>query len=89
MNDHVGGVVRRCLRERNAGVEGGWAPPGDYGGLSVPASVSENDAVSVPADLVDGRPVGVQFIGRQHTDRMVLDLAAAWERLASWPLVAP
>jgi Asp-tRNA(Asn)/Glu-tRNA(Gln) amidotransferase A subunit family amidase len=38
---------------------------------------------------VDGRPVGVQFIGRQHTDRMVLDLAAAWERLAPWPLVAP
>jgi Asp-tRNA(Asn)/Glu-tRNA(Gln) amidotransferase A subunit family amidase len=38
---------------------------------------------------VDGRPVGVQFIGRQHTDHMVLDLAAAWERLAPWPLVAP
>jgi len=37
---------------------------------------------------VDGRPVGVQFIGRQHTDRMVLDLAAAWERFAPWPLVA-
>jgi Asp-tRNA(Asn)/Glu-tRNA(Gln) amidotransferase A subunit family amidase len=31
----------------------------------------------------------VQLIGRQHTDRMVLDLAAAWERLAPWPLVAP
>ena len=29
------------------------------------------------------------LIGRQHTDRMVLDLAAAWERLAPWPLVAP
>jgi len=44
--------------------------------------------VSVPAGLVDGRPVGIQFIARQHTDRMVLDLAAAWERLAPWPLVA-
>jgi Asp-tRNA(Asn)/Glu-tRNA(Gln) amidotransferase A subunit family amidase len=75
--------------ESNTRVAGEKAPPGNNGALTIPANISGNPAVSVPAGLVDGRPVGVQFIGRQHTDRMVLDLAAAWERLASWPLVAP
>ena len=45
--------------------------------------------MSVPAGLVDGRPVGIQFIARQHADRLVLDLARAWELLEPWPLVAP
>jgi aspartyl-tRNA(Asn)/glutamyl-tRNA(Gln) amidotransferase subunit A len=74
--------------ESNTRVAGEKAPPGNNGALTIPANISGNPAVSVPAGLVDGRPVGVQFIGRQHTDRMVLDLAAAWERLAPWPLVA-
>ena len=75
--------------ESNTRVAGEKSPPGNNGALTIPANISGNPAVSVPAGLVDGRPVGVQFIGRQHTDRMVLDLAVAWERLASWPLVAP
>ena len=74
--------------ESNTRVAGERSPPGNNGALTIPANISGNPAVSVPAGLVDGRPVGVQFIGRQHTDRMVLDLAAAWERLAPWPLVA-
>ena len=75
--------------ESNTRVAGEKSPAGNNGALTIPANVSGNPAVSVPAGLVDGLPVGVQFIGRQHTDRMVLDLAAAWERLAPWPLVAP
>ena len=75
--------------ESNTRVAGEKAPAGNNGALTIPANVSGNPAVSVPAGLVDGRPVGVQFIGRQHADRMVLDLAAAWERLAPWPLVGP
>ena len=53
------------------------------------ANVSGNPAVSVPAGTIDGLPVGLQVMGRQHEDRMVLDLAAAWERIEPWPLVAP
>ena len=75
--------------ESNTRVAGEKAPAGNNGALTIPANISGNPAVSVPAGLVDGRPVGVQLIGRQHTDRMVLGLAAAWERLAPWPLVAP
>jgi aspartyl-tRNA(Asn)/glutamyl-tRNA(Gln) amidotransferase subunit A len=74
--------------ESNTRVAGEKAPPGNNGALTIPANISGNPAVSVPAGLVDGRPVGVQFIGRQHTDRMVLDLARAWELLEPWPLVA-
>ena len=36
-----------------------------------------------------GAPLGIQFMGRQHEDRMVMDLARAWEQLEPWPLVAP
>jgi len=75
--------------ESNTRVAGEKAPAGNNGALTIAANISGNPAVSVPAGMVDGLPVGVQFIGRQHTDRMVMDLAAAWERLAPWPLVVP
>ena len=75
--------------ESNTRVAGEKAPAGNNGALTIPANISGNPAVSVPAGLVDGLPVGVQFFGRQHADRMVLDLAAEWERLAPWPLVGP
>jgi len=75
--------------ESNTRVAGEKSPPGNNGALTIPANISGNPAVSVPAGLVDGRPVGIQFIGRQHEDRMILDLARAWEQLQPWPLVAP
>jgi aspartyl-tRNA(Asn)/glutamyl-tRNA(Gln) amidotransferase subunit A len=70
-------------------VAGEKAPPGNNGALTIPANISGNPAVSVPAGLVDGRPIGIQFMGRQHEDRTVMDLARAWELVEPWPLVAP
>ena len=75
--------------ESNTRVAGEKSPAGNNGALTIPANVSGNPAVSVPAGTVDGLPVGLQVMGRQHEDRMVLDLAAAWERIEPWPLVAP
>ncbi|HCV36700.1 MAG TPA: hypothetical protein DF783_07205, partial [Acidimicrobiaceae bacterium] len=74
--------------ESNTRVAGDKAPPGNNGALTIPANISGNPAVSVPAGFVGDRPVGIQFMGRQHEDRMVLDLARAWESLQPWPLVS-
>jgi aspartyl-tRNA(Asn)/glutamyl-tRNA(Gln) amidotransferase subunit A len=59
------------------------------GALTIPANISGNPAVSVPAGPVDGLPVGMQIIGRHHEDALLLDLAAIVERERPWPLVAP
>ena len=75
--------------ESNTRVAGEKSPAGNNGALTIPANVSGNPAVSVPAGTIDGLPMGLQLMGRQHEDRMVLDLAAAWERIEPWPLVAP
>jgi aspartyl-tRNA(Asn)/glutamyl-tRNA(Gln) amidotransferase subunit A len=75
--------------ESNTRVADEKAPPGNNGALTIPANISGNPAVSVPAGLVDGRPIGIQLMGRQHEDRMIMDLARAWELLEPWPLVAP
>ena len=75
--------------ESNTRVAGEKAPAGNNGALTIPANISGNPAISVPAGLVDGMPVGVQIIGVQHSDRAILDLAYLWERHNPWPLTAP
>ena len=74
--------------ESNTRVDGKKAHAGNNGALTIPANISGNPAISVPAGLVDGMPVGVQIIGVQHSDRAVLDLAYLWESHNPWPLIA-
>ena len=75
--------------EANNRVAGERVPGGNNGALTIPANISGNPAVSVPAGQVDGLPVGMQLMARQHEDRMLFDLARLAERTCPWPLVAP
>ncbi len=52
-------------------------------------NLSGHPAISVPAGMVGGAPVGLQIVGRRHDDLRVLALAAAFERLQPWPRLAP
>jgi aspartyl-tRNA(Asn)/glutamyl-tRNA(Gln) amidotransferase subunit A len=62
---------------------------GNNGALTIPANLTGNPAVSIPAGQVDGLPVGLQIIGRHHEEQLLLDLAHRVERERPWPLVAP
>ncbi len=61
---------------------------GNNGLLTFPANLHGNPAISVPAGEVDGLPIGLQIVGRHHTEPLLLDLALAIERTRPWPLVA-
>ncbi len=63
--------------------------PENNGALTIPANITGCPAVSVPAGLVDGMPVGVQIMARHHADGLLFDVAALLERERPWPLVAP
>ena len=59
-------------------------------GFTVPFSMSGHPAISVPwTTTSDGRPIGVQIVGRRFADLEVLRLAAACEQLRPplprWP----
>jgi aspartyl-tRNA(Asn)/glutamyl-tRNA(Gln) amidotransferase subunit A len=58
--------------------------------FTYPFNMSGHPACSVPCGLdAEGLPVGLQIVGRRHTDHIVLALAAAFERARPWPKLAP
>lgn len=61
----------------------------NMGALTIISNIYGNPAVSLPAGLIDGLPVGIQILGRHHADELVFDAALAFERHRPWPLVAP
>jgi Asp-tRNA(Asn)/Glu-tRNA(Gln) amidotransferase A subunit family amidase len=61
----------------------------NMGALTIISNIYGNPAVSIPAGVVDGLPVGMQVLGRHHEDARLLDVALTVERERPWPLVAP
>ena len=59
------------------------------GRLTFPANLHGNPAISIPAGTLDGLPIGLQVLGRHHSEELLLDLALSVERARPWPLVAP
>ncbi|MBM3637840.1 MAG: amidase [Actinobacteria bacterium] len=65
------------------------AGAGNNGLLTFPANLYGNPGISVPAGDVDGLPIGLQIIGRHHSEQVLLELAHIIEREQPWPLIAP
>ncbi len=61
-----------------------WAP------FSFPFNFTWNPAATVPAGFTtDGRPIGLQIVGRRFDDTGVLQAAAAFERVRPWADARP
>jgi aspartyl-tRNA(Asn)/glutamyl-tRNA(Gln) amidotransferase subunit A len=61
----------------------------NMGALTIISNIYGNPAVSIPAGLVDGLPIGMQVLARHHADALLFDVALAAERARPWPMVVP
>jgi Asp-tRNAAsn/Glu-tRNAGln amidotransferase A subunit and related amidases len=46
-------------------------------------------AISIPAGMVDGMPVGMQIIGNYFTEARLLNAAHRFQQLTDWHQLAP
>jgi len=57
--------------------------------FTVSANLSGLPAVSVPCGFAERLPVGLQLTGRAWDERMILRVAAEYERRTDWTTVLP
>jgi aspartyl-tRNA(Asn)/glutamyl-tRNA(Gln) amidotransferase subunit A len=75
----VGRVAPEGFPQRNAWDWFGWCP------FAYPFNLTWHPAATVPAGFTaDGRPVGLQIVGRRFDDFSVLQAAAAFEDIRPW-----
>jgi aspartyl-tRNA(Asn)/glutamyl-tRNA(Gln) amidotransferase subunit A len=55
----------------------------------VPFNLTGHPALSVPAGLADGLPVGLQLVGHMHADEALLGVAASFEEVSGRLLTFP
>lgn len=66
-------------------VDGRFVDPFEWLSFTLPFNLTGNPAISLPAGwTTDGRPVGLQIVGRHLDDATVISAAAEIERAAGW-----
>ena len=56
------------------------------GRLTFPANLYGCPAISIPAGLLDGLPIGLQIVAPHFQEELLLELALTVERNRPWPL---
>ena len=60
------------------------------GRLTMEMNITGIPASSVHAGVSPGgMPIGLQIVGQRHTDHLLLSVAALFEQIRPWTLVAP
>ena len=57
--------------------------------FTIPANIAGIPAISIPAGLIKNMPIGVQFMGSHHSEKMLLQAAYAYEKSAGHGFLKP